>query len=347
MSQNHRRAAGLLVSLATVTALALTGCAAPAAPADDAAADGNPLRLEERTTVRLLLDYFVYGGHAGIYQALAAGYYDDNNIDLQVIVPNDPVASMKFVQAGQADIGIASPVDVVFADTTDSEYDAFMSLIGGNLEGMAVAKSSGIDSFDDLEGKIVGTSGSVSHLALAGEMIRGAGGDPDEVEFLTVGSGFMQYLVDGQVDAVVSFKPDVAAAEAAGEDVSFLALGSGGEGLAFPSIVSYANEDYIAENPDVIAAFVDATSKGYADLLADPESAAQATVDANAGLELDAMLSQVEGIGDTFIGPYAEYGAISPEALQALIDFMVENGFIEDGAIGADEIVTNEFVPSE
>jgi len=347
MSQKTRRAAGLLVSLATVTALALTGCSTPAEPTDDPTASDSEFRLEEPTTVRLLLDYFVYGGHAGIYQALEAGYYDDNNIQLEVIVPNDPVASMKFVQAGQADIGIASPVDMVFADTTDSTYDAFMSLIGGNLEGMAVSKSSGIDSFDDLEGKIVGTSGSVSHLALAGEMIRGAGGDPDEVEFLTVGSGFMQYLVDGQVDAVVSFKPDVAAAEAAGEDVSFLALGSGGEGLAFPSIVTYANEDYIADNPDVIAAFVDATAKGYADLLADPEAAAQATVDANAGLELDGMLSQVEGIGDTFIGPYSVYGAISPDAMQALIDFMVENGFIEEDAISADDIVTNEFVPAE
>jgi ABC-type nitrate/sulfonate/bicarbonate transport system substrate-binding protein len=346
MSQKSRRAAGLLVCLATVSALALSSCSAPAPTAADAGTSDSEFRLDEPTTVRLLLDYFVYGGHAGIYQAMEAGYYADNNIDLEVIVPNDPVASMKFVQAGQADIGVASPVDVVFADTTDSEYDAFMSLIGGNLEGMAVSASSGIDSFDDLEGKIVGTSGSVSHLALAGEMIRGAGGDPDKVEFLTVGSGFMQYLVDGQVDAVVSFKPDVAAAEAAGEDVSFLALGSGGEGLAFPSIVAYANEDYIADNPDVLAAFIDATIRGYEDLLENPEAAAQATVDANAGLELEGMLSQVEGIGQTFIGPYSRYGAISPAAIQALIDFMVENGFIEPD-ITADDIVSNEFVPSE
>jgi ABC-type nitrate/sulfonate/bicarbonate transport system substrate-binding protein len=347
MSQKSRRAAGLLVSLATVSALALSSCSAPTPTSVDSSASDSEFRLDEPTTVRLLLDYFVYGGHAGIYQAIEAGYYADNNIELEVIVPNDPVASMKFVQAGQADIGVASPVDVVFADTTDSEYDAVMSLIGGNLEGMAVSASSGIDSFDDLEGKIVGTSGSVSHLALAGEMIRGAGGDPDKVEFLTVGSGFMQYLVDGQVDAVVSFKPDVAAAEAAGEDVSFLALGSGGEGLAFPSIVAYANEDYIAENPDVLAAFIDATTRGYEDLLEDPEAAAQATVDANAGLELEGMLSQVEGIGQTFVGPYSQYGAISPAAIQALIDFMVENGFIESDIISADDIVSNEFVPSE
>jgi ABC-type nitrate/sulfonate/bicarbonate transport system substrate-binding protein len=343
MFQKPRRAAGLLVSLATVSVLALSACATPEPTATES---DSPFRLEEPTTVRLLLDYFVYGGHAGIYQAIEAGYYEENNIDLEVIVPNDPVASMKFVQAGQADIGIASPIDVVSLVAGDSEYEAIMSIIGGNLEGMAVLASSDVESFADLEGKVVGTSGSVSHIAMAEEMIRGAGGDPEKVEFLTVGSGFMQYLVDGQVDAVVAFKPDVAAAEAAGEDVTFLALGGDGGGLAFPSIVAYANSEFISGDPDVVAAFVDATTRGYEATLEDPAAAAQATVDLNAGLEFESMLSQVEGIGASFIGPYSTFGAMSPASIQSLVDFMVANGFI-DVELSAEDFVSNEFVPAE
>lgn len=336
------RAAGLIaIAIASTT---LVGCSiAPTVTTPDDATS-NPYRLEETTQVRVLLDYFVYGAHAGIYEALEQGFYEENNIDLEVIVPNDPVASLKFVQAGQADIGIASPLDVVSLVSQDSEYSAFMSLVGGNLEGMAVLASSDISTAGDLGGLKVGTSGSVSHKAMADEMITSSGGDPSESEYITVGSGFMQYLVDGQVDAVMAFKPDVAAAEAAGEDVSFIPLGQEG-GLAFPSIVVYAGNDYLAENEDVAAAFTDATVRGYAALLDDPEAAAQATVDANAGLEVDSMLSQIEGIGDSFIGPNASFGILDPVALQGLADFMFDNGFI-DSAVSVDDFVRTDILTS-
>jgi len=347
MTRTTKRAAGLL-SVLSIAALALTACAAPAAssaPSAGTVADDNPHRLEQTTKVRLLLDYFVYGAHAGIYEALDKGYYEDNNIDLEVIIPNDPVASLKFVQADQADIGIASPLDLISLVSEDSEYSAFMSLVGGNLEGMAVLASGGIETPADLAGKKVGTSGSVSHIALANEMITAAGGDPAASEFITTGSGFMQYLLGHQVDSVMAFKPDVAAAAAAGEDVNFIPLGSDG-GLAFPSIVVYSNNAYLDENPDVIDAFTDATAKGYADLLEDPTAAAQATVDQNAGLELDGMVSQIEGIGDSFIGPDPSFGVIDAEALQGLADFMFDNGFI-DTAVSSDDFVRTGLVPSE
>jgi ABC-type nitrate/sulfonate/bicarbonate transport system substrate-binding protein len=338
MNTASRRAG--IIALAATAALALASCASTPPPATTDDSSDNPFRLPETTHVRVLLDYFVYGAHAGIYEALEQGFYEENNIDLEVIVPNDPVASLKFVQAGQADIGIASPLDLVSLVSQDSEYTTFMSLVGGNLEGMAVLASSGIESAGDLGGLKVGTSGSVSHNAMADEMISSSGGDPSESEYITVGSGFMQYLIDGQVDAVMAFKPDVAAAEAAGEDVSFIPLGQDG-GLAFPSVVVYAGNDYIADNEDVVAAFTDATIRGYEALLDNPEEAAQATVDANAGLEVDSMLSQVEGIGDSFIGPNASFGLVDADALQGLADFMLDNGFI-DKAVSADDFVRTD-----
>ncbi|MGA1835950.1 ABC transporter substrate-binding protein [Herbiconiux sp. 11R-BC] len=315
-------------ALAATTLIALAGCSTTAAPASSGtAASDSSDRLPEMTKVNLLLDYFVYGAHAGIYEAIQKGYYTDNNIDLNVIVPNDPVASLKFVDAGQADIGIASPLDLISSVSDDTPYDAFMSLVGGNLEGLAVLKSSGITSAAELEGKKVGTSGSVSHDAITRAEIEGAGGDTSAVEFVTVGSGFMQYLANGQVDAVAAFKPDVAAAEAAGEDVEFLPMGSEG-GLAFPSIVAYAASSTVQDDSAMIRAFTAATVKGYNDMIADPEAAAQATVDQNVGLELEPMVEQVEGIGDAFIGPNASFGVLDREKLQDLADFMFENNFI-------------------
>jgi ABC-type nitrate/sulfonate/bicarbonate transport system substrate-binding protein len=339
----HRRTFATVAAIAVTTTLALTGCSSPAESAGTtSAASDNPDRLPEMTTVDLLLDYFVYGAHAGIYEAIEKGYYTDNNIDLNVIVPNDPVASLKFVDAGQADIGIASPLDLISAVSDDTEYDAFLSLVGGNLEGLAVLKSSGITSPAELEGKKVGTSGSVSHDAITRAEIEGAGGDTDKVEFVTVGSGFMQYLANGQVDAVAAFKPDVAAAEAAGEDVEFLPMGAEG-GLAFPSIVAYAKSSTIDDDSAMIRAFTAATVKGYDDMLADPEAAAQATVDQNAGLELDPMVEQVEGIGDAFVGPSPSFGVIDADKLQDLADFMFENGFIST-QVDATTFVDTSFV---
>lgn len=305
---------------------------------------GDDVRLDEMTKVSVLLDYFPYGAHAGVYLALENGYYEDNNIDLEVIIPNDPVASLKFVQAGQADIGIAHPIDLVSLVSEDSDYQTFMSLVGGNLEGLAILGDSGITSAKDLEGRKVGTSGSVSHNSMVTAQIEGAGGDPSLVEFVTVGAGFMQFLINGEVDAVAAFKPDVAAAQAAGENVEFLAVGVEG-GLRFPSVLVYTNSSTIADRPEVIRAFVDATIKGYLDMLADPQAAAEATIAQTEGLEVDPMVSQIEGIGESFVGPNPTFGYIDPEALQGLADFMLANEFIST-APSADDFVTTEFVPS-
>ena len=46
--------------------------------------------LAKPTKVTLILDFVPNTVHAGIYRALAAGYYRRENIDLQVVQPTAP-----------------------------------------------------------------------------------------------------------------------------------------------------------------------------------------------------------------------------------------------------------------
>jgi ABC-type nitrate/sulfonate/bicarbonate transport system substrate-binding protein len=345
MALNHVFRAARAAGIVAVGAIALSACAqSSAGTSSTAAADGSP-KLATKTHVTVLLDYFVYGAHAGIYEAMEKGYYADDNIDLEVIVPNDPVASLKYVQAGKADIGIASPLDLISADAGGSDYVSFMSLVGGNLEGIAVAGDSGITSAAQLAGKKVGTSGSVSHDAILKAQIEGAGGDASKSDFVTVGSDFMKYLVDGQVAAVAAFKPDVESAKAAGQDVEFLPMGTEG-GLSFPSIITYTNASTIKSKAAVIRAFVDATKRGYEAAIKDPAGAAKATVSRNAGLDAKDMQGQIEGIGDAFVGSNESFGDLDLDKLASLSKFMSDNKFI-DSPLAVSKFATATFATAK
>ena len=55
------------------------------------------------------------------------------------------------------------------------------------------------------------------------------------------------------------------------------------------------------------------------------------------------MLSQVEGIGDSFLPASGNFGELDAEKLAGLVEFMSTNGFIEN-APEVDTFVDTEFV---
>jgi NitT/TauT family transport system substrate-binding protein/putative hydroxymethylpyrimidine transport system substrate-binding protein len=329
------------------TALLLASCASAApsstaAPTSTGAATSTAAgKLAVMTKVSLLLDFHVYGAHAGIYDAIEKGYYKADNIDLTVTQPNDTATSLKLVQAGKADIGLASPIDMIAADASGSPYTAFLSIVGGNLEGLAVRTDSGITRMKDLAGKKIGI-GSPASKALIAAQISGGGGDPGKSTFIITGENFMQYLSAGSIDAAGAFLPDVASANLSGAKVSFIPLGKDG-GLAFPSLVAYANKSTLASDPALIRAFTDATVKGYLDTIEHPAQSAAATAAANPGLKYADFAAQVQAIGAAFQGSSPEYGYVNVGHLQALADFLQRSGAVTNPP-KASEFATDEFV---
>src|SRR6201996_6546803 len=77
----------------------------PTAPAADATTAHEvplPAPLKRTAKATLILDFTPNAVHAGIYRALAAGYYRKENIDLSVVPPSSTSSTLSLIAAGRA-----------------------------------------------------------------------------------------------------------------------------------------------------------------------------------------------------------------------------------------------------
>jgi len=64
----------------------------------------------------LALDWFPNPDHAGIYEALERGYFEQAGLEVDPQIPSDPSAPIKQVAAGRVDLAISyEPEDVAWA----------------------------------------------------------------------------------------------------------------------------------------------------------------------------------------------------------------------------------------
>src|SRR5262249_13570954 len=113
-----------------------TTATAPA-PADGAgsAADADAA-LPQMTRATLVLDFVPNAVHAGIYRALAAGYYRRNNLDLRVIKPTSTADTLRLINADKADFGLADGIDVAGQIDRGLPIEAFMAITQRPLGGV-------------------------------------------------------------------------------------------------------------------------------------------------------------------------------------------------------------------
>src|ERR1700694_1097863 len=129
---------------AVLAVLALAGCGSGAR------------RLVHAT---LVLDFVPNAVHAGIYRALAAGYYRRAGIDLQVIPPGSTSTTLALVDGGKAQFGLADGIDVAEQIALGRDARAVMAIVQRPLGAPIALASEHLRSAADLVGKTVGITG--------------------------------------------------------------------------------------------------------------------------------------------------------------------------------------------
>jgi ABC-type nitrate/sulfonate/bicarbonate transport system substrate-binding protein len=104
------------------------------------------------------------------------------------------------------------------------------------------------------------------------------------------------------------------------------------------------SQDMIAEHPDVVAAFVQATARGFAYAITNPAEAAQILVDAVPELDADLVVASAEWLADQYQSDAPRWGQQDLAIWQGYTDFLVENGILAEG-IDAGAAFTNAFLP--
>jgi putative hydroxymethylpyrimidine transport system substrate-binding protein len=321
----------VLPLVALAGAIALAGCGG-------GGGDGK-----DRAT--LVLDFVPNAVHTGIYHALAAGYYEDEGIELEIVEPSATADTLKLVEAGTADLGIADGIDVATQVDQGSPLRAVMALLQRPAGGVIVRRDSGITRPRQLEGQTVGITGVPSDTAVLDSVVSGDGGDPAAVDTVTLGFAGAQALEAGRIDAFTGFVPaDGVQVERDGFPIGAFRVDRFG-GPAYPGLVVFTTESRIEEDPELVASLVRATARGYEDTLADPESSLIDLVEANpeidagiAGASLRAYLPLMRPRG-------RDYGTFDTGELRAFSRWLLDTGLTE-APVTPDRLATNRFVGS-
>ena len=124
--------------------------------------------LDSMTKATLVLDFLPGGVHAGIYRAQAQGYYEANNIDLEIIQPTSTADTLKLIDAGQADFGIADGIDLanqIVRGPLDAKAIAAV-VAGAARRRSSRSRRTASPTRKQLEGKTVGVTGVPSDNAI-------------------------------------------------------------------------------------------------------------------------------------------------------------------------------------
>ena len=172
-----------------------------------------------------------------------------------------------------------------------------------------------------------------------------AGADYSDVTMIDVGFDLMSSMTTGNVDATIGclVNHEVPQMEEEGFSVNWFDLDDYGVPTYYEGVF-LANDKMIEAEPEVLAAFLRASAKGFADMKADPEEALSILL-ANQSAENFPLSETVERKSMEVLLPLMEtddaaFLSQSDACWQENIDWMRAQGLI-DGEISVDEVRVN------
>lgn len=324
-------------------ALMLLIVAAVAVIAAACGGNGDPTP-QPLTKVSLALDWFPWSNHSGLYIAQERGYFAEQGLEVEIFVPGDPTTVLETVASGRDDFGISYQPELLIARQQGIPAVSIMALVQHPLNSVMTLTKSGIVEPRDLVGKKVGAPGVPSDEFLLGTMLEFQGQKFSDVEMVNVGFNLVPALISEQVDAIVGayWVHESISAENQGFELNVMRMELNGV-PDFYELIIVANEDKIANNPDLVQRFVRGVTRGYQDAIADPEDAVRLLKEVRPEVELDIEIPGVKLLAPLWATENGVFGWQDEERWTAFADWMVETGWIPsaDPVAGAFD---NQFV---
>ncbi|BDZ40969.1 sulfonate ABC transporter substrate-binding protein [Paraoerskovia sediminicola] len=268
----HRALLG--TATATLLALSVAACASDDAPAESTADD--TAEAADYGDISVQLSWIKNAEFIGEYMADTNGYYDDAGFgDVNLVAgPSTGVAELV---SGQALVALS---DAVSVGTAVANEDAPVKIIGTTFQKnpftiLSLADGGDIASPQDMVGKKIGVQDS--NVSLFSALLAANGIEPGEVEVVPV-----QYdpsvLTNGEVDGFVAYLTNESLiVQAEGFEVTNLPFAD--NGLPFVAETVTVTDESVAEDREMLKAFLVAEIRGWTDALADPEAAVQLSLD--------------------------------------------------------------------
>ena len=306
-----------LVATAAVAALTMSACASGGG---EPAASGSAGESASYGEISVQYSWIKNEEFAGEFYAYENGYYDEAGFDA-VNGISGPDTGVAKLLSGTVQVALS---DAASIGAAIAEQDAPLKIIGATFQKnpftiLSLKDGADITTPEDLVGKKIGVQDSNASVFAA--ILNANGIDPKDVEVVPVDFDPTP-LMKGEVDGFMAYLTNEAlTVELAGYEVSNLPYAD--NGVPYVAETFSVTDDYLADNKDLLKAFLIAEIKGWSDVFSEPTDA---TVDLiskyydKAASENDEGLEAVFGALDpkkTGMGLEAEKELISTEDTKA------------------------------
>lgn len=294
------------------------------------------------TPIRLPVGYIPNVQFAPFYVAMEKGYYQQAGLDVKLdySFETDGVA---LVGANQLQFAVASGEQVLLARAQGVPVVYVMGWWQDYPVAVAALKSSNIRQPADLKGKKIGLPGlyGANYVGLRA-LLSVAGLSESDVTLDSIGFNQVEALITGRDQAVVIYSNNEAVQlQARGYDIDLIRVA---EHVHLASNGLLTNETTIAENPTLVRRMIQATMRGVADAVANPDETYEICKKYIEGLD------QAEGnvqkqilLASIAFWNIDQPGFSKPEAWSNMKQVLGGMGLVTD-ALDVSKAYSNEFV---
>jgi putative hydroxymethylpyrimidine transport system substrate-binding protein len=297
--------------------------------------------------LNLALDFYVNPDHAGIFEALDRGYFQQAGLDVHPQVPSDPSAPIREVAAGRADLAISYEPEVLIAHDQGLPVKAVAALVPTPLTSLIWLKDSGIANVKGLRGKTIATAGIPYQAAYLSTILERAGLSANDVNTVDVQQGLLPAILSGRADAMVGGFLNVEGVDLSlrGKDPTVIPV----DRLGIPTydeLVVVANSDELVDSSREIRLFLTALQRGTKAAAADPAAATKAILAAGKGLNPRFTAAEVrKTLPLLYPTNKHPYGYMDPKAWTRFAHFFADHGVIKELPASGD-VLTNAYLPT-
>ena len=286
---------------------------------------------ETAIPVTVALDWTLNTNHVGLVVAQQKGFYAEAGLAVELL-PYSDTSPGALLAAGAADFGYLTSLGFLSARASGADLVALWATMQHETGRLVYnSDNTAITRPADLSGKVYAGFGGPAEAALIGTMIRADGGTP-EWTTVTLGTGAYEALAAGKVD----FTLEVATWEGVNSTLegrhqsSFRYADFGVPDQQNGYIAARA--ETVAKSPEMVAAFMRATQKGYEWAADHPAEAADLLLKAgdfpNPALVRGSMAA-IDAGGYLRDGS-TPVGTIDPARFAAMAKFLFDSGVLKD-----------------
>ncbi len=317
-----------LLSMAGAGALALAACGGSQASDGEGAPTTDAL-----TPVSFVLDYSPNVNHTGIYVAIAKGWFAEEGIEPEIVpVPDD--GSDALIGSGGANMGVSYQDYIANSLASDNPmpYTAVAAIVQHNTSGIMSRAEDGITSAKGMEDHVYATWNMPIEQATIKQIVEADGGDYSKVQMVP-------YTVDDEVAGLRAKMFDtvwvyewwaVQNAKLQDYPVNYFSFADMDPVFDYYTPVIAANDDFAAQNPELVKGFLRAAKRGYEFAAQNPAEAADILCEAVPELDPELIHTAQEFISPEYISDASAWGEIDPARWAAFYQWLNDEGLVEN-----------------